>query len=108
MKRFGNITFKRTVAAIFIAALTFVYAEKLIHKHEGTAIHKTDQTSLTRNFDYKTCTLCDFQPVPASELPVIAECPVPVKFVFTSYLPVTENYYYCFLSHITGRGPPAA
>lgn len=108
MNRLGNTGLRKAIAAIFIAALAFVYAEKLIHKHECTTIHKTDQASLTRNFDYATCTLCDFQPVPVSVVPNIFECSVPVKFVFNTFYPVKETYYSCIATRITGRDPPSA
>ncbi len=104
---FGLIWLRKAAAALFFAALAFVYAEKVIHKHECNAI-ETSQASLSQNFDYSTCTLCDFQPVSASEVPVISECLVPVKFIFSTYYPVKENYYYCTVSSIAGRGPPAA
>jgi len=102
----GNTGLRKAIAAIFIAVLTFVYAEKLIHKHECTVIHKTDQASLARNFDYATCTLCDFQPVTVAEVPVIAECGVPVKFIFHKFIPESDNYFYQSLVLINGRGPP--
>jgi len=93
----GNTGLRKAIAAIFIAVLTFVYAEKLIHKHECTVIHKTD---------YATCTLCDFQPVTVAEVPVIAECGVPVKFIFHKFIPESDNYFYQSLVLINGRGPP--
>lgn len=107
MNRFGNTGIKKAIAAIFFAALAFVYAEKVVHKHECSVI-ETNQTSVSHNFDYTSCTLCDFQPVTASEVPFIEECVIPLKFVFNSFAPNSDNYYYEPFLAIHGRGPPVA
>jgi hypothetical protein len=101
------ISFRKAIAAMFFAVLAFVYAEKIFHKHECSII-ETNQTSVTLNFEYSICTLCDFQPVSAADVPFIAECTVPVKFVFQRFTLPKDNYCYKSVELIQGRGPPKA
>jgi len=105
VKSKGQIGYRKIIAAIFFAALAFVYAEKVMHKHECPLV-ETNQASVSKNLEYTTCTLCDFQPVTAAEVPVIAECEVPVKFIFHKFIPESDNYFYQSLVLINGRGPP--
>jgi hypothetical protein len=103
----GHIWLRKTVAVIFFAALAFIYAEKAIHKHSCSSVEKS-QASVTQNYNYAICTLCDFQPVSASEVPFIAESAVPVKFIFRFFAPEKLNYFFGSVALINGRGPPVA
>lgn len=105
MKRKEHIWYRKVIAAIFFAALAFVYAEKVIHRHNCTVV-ETKQVSVSQNLDYTTCTLCDFQPVAASDVPVIAECEVPVKIILRHFIQTNDNYLCKSLVFINGRGPP--
>lgn len=105
VNRKGQIVVKKSIAAILLTVLLFVYAEKAIHHHDCSPAEKTGK-AISHNKNYTTCTLCDFQPVKAADLPFIIESSVPVKFILSFYFTEKENYYFRPFVFINGRGPP--
>ena len=95
----------KVVAAVFLFVLLIVYAEKALHSHECTKGEK-QQTSFSLNYNFSSCSLCDFQPVNASGLPEPLGCSIPVIIIFQKFIPVKTVSYFTVAEVNCNRGPP--
>ncbi|HEX4875631.1 MAG TPA: hypothetical protein VFV31_03105 [Chitinophagaceae bacterium] len=106
MTREGHNKLRKVIAAIFIAALVFIYAEKAIHRHlyiPADPVH----TAYSINYNYSTCSLCDFQPVTTAEIPQINECSLPVILIEKDFSVAEDHYFFQTLPLAQQRGPPS-
>ena len=106
MRRKWNMLFKRSVAACLIAALAFIYAEKVFHRHEYISTDHTE-FSYSQNNNYTSCSLCDFQPVTYAEIPDLFQEIFQLTATAKKFILSAENYSFSTLHLTNERGPPA-